>query len=161
MGAFAEMSSGTYAIIGLISSVLANKHCSFSDDKPSEAEGMFIQRLYRSLGLAVHLGWARFLVDRYRNLVEIPAPTREGPGDGRHHFAQPLTTKARSSTRTITALTTPISVVGGLCFDARFSQLIAEPEPPSGVGRKKKTRRHGKRGGQGSMMLMSCHFDSS
>jgi hypothetical protein len=26
---FAEMSSGTYAIAGLISSVLANEHCSF------------------------------------------------------------------------------------------------------------------------------------
>jgi hypothetical protein len=31
---------------------------------------MFTQRLYRSLGLAAHLGWARLLVDRYRDLVE-------------------------------------------------------------------------------------------
>ena len=29
---------------------------------------MFTQRLYRSLGLAAHLGWARLLVDRYRDL---------------------------------------------------------------------------------------------
>ena len=43
--------------------------------------------LYRSLGLAAHLGWARLLVDRYRDLVEVPAPTREGPVGGRHHFA--------------------------------------------------------------------------
>ena len=41
----------------------------------------------RSLGLAAHLGWARLLVDRYRDLAEIPAPTREGPGSGRRHFA--------------------------------------------------------------------------
>jgi hypothetical protein len=34
-----------------------------------------------------HLGWARLLVDRYRDLVEVPAPTREDPGGGRHHFA--------------------------------------------------------------------------
>jgi hypothetical protein len=39
----------------------------------------------------------------------------------------PPTTKARSSTRTATALTTPISVVGGLCFNVCFSQL--EPKP--------------------------------
>jgi hypothetical protein len=24
---------------------------------------------------------------RYRDLVEVPAPTREDPGGGRHHFA--------------------------------------------------------------------------
>jgi hypothetical protein len=80
------MPPGTYAIAGLISSVLANENCSFFTDKPSEAKSMFTQRLYRSLGLAAHLGWARLLVDRYRDLVEIPAPTREGPG-GRHHFS--------------------------------------------------------------------------
>jgi hypothetical protein len=48
---------------------------------------MFTQRLYRSLGLAAHLGWARLLVDRYRDLVEVPAPTCEDPRGGRHHFA--------------------------------------------------------------------------
>jgi hypothetical protein len=48
---------------------------------------MFTQRLYRSLGLAAHLGWARLLVDCYRDLVEIPAPTREDPGGGIRHFA--------------------------------------------------------------------------
>ena len=87
VGAFAEMSPDTYAIADLISSVLADEHCSFFADKPSEAKSMFTQRLYRSLGLAAHLGWARLLVDRYRDLVEVPAPTREDPGGGRHHFA--------------------------------------------------------------------------
>ena len=83
----------TLAIADLISSVLANEHCSFFADKPSEAKGMFTQRLYRSLGLAAHLGWARLLVDRYRDLVEVPAPTREDPGGGRH--TSPPTTKMR------------------------------------------------------------------
>jgi hypothetical protein len=50
----------------------------------------------------------------------------------------PPPTKARSSTRTTTALTTPTSVVGDLCFDARFSQL--EPKPPSGGRQKKKKK---------------------
>jgi hypothetical protein len=81
------MSPDTYVIADLISSVLANEHCSFFADKPSEAKTMLTQRLYRSLGLAAHLGWTRLLVDRYRDLVEVPAPTREDPGGGRHHYA--------------------------------------------------------------------------
>jgi hypothetical protein len=81
------MSPGTYAIAGLISPVLANEHRSFFADKPSEAKVMFTQRLYCSLGLAAHLGWARLLVDCYRDLVEVPAPTCEVPRGGRHHFA--------------------------------------------------------------------------
>jgi hypothetical protein len=48
---------------------------------------MFTQQLYRSLRLAALLGWARLLVDRYRDLAEVSAPTREDPGGGRHHFA--------------------------------------------------------------------------
>jgi hypothetical protein len=44
------------AIADLTSSALANEHFSFFTDKPSEAKGVFIQRLYRSLGLAAHLG---------------------------------------------------------------------------------------------------------
>jgi hypothetical protein len=58
------MSPDTYAIADLVSSVLANEHFSFFADKPSEAKGMFTQRLYRSLGLAAQLGWVRLLVDR-------------------------------------------------------------------------------------------------
>jgi hypothetical protein len=53
--AFAEMSPYTSAIADLISSVVANIHISFFADKPSKAKGIFIQRLYRSLGLAAHL----------------------------------------------------------------------------------------------------------
>ena len=82
-----ELKKKKSSIADLISSVLANEHCSFFADKPSEAKGMFTQRLYRSLGLAAHLGWARLLVDRYRDLVEVPAPTREDPRGGRRRFA--------------------------------------------------------------------------
>jgi hypothetical protein len=78
VGALAEMSPGTYAIADLTSSVLANEHFLFFADKPSEAKGMFTQRRHRSLG------WVRLLVDRYRDLVKAPAPTREDPGGGRH-----------------------------------------------------------------------------
>jgi hypothetical protein len=52
VGAFVEMPPDTYAIAGLIPSALANEHRLFFADKPSEAKGMFTQRLYRSLGVA-------------------------------------------------------------------------------------------------------------
>jgi hypothetical protein len=48
VGAFAEMSPDTYAIADLTSSVLANEHCSFFVDRPSEAKGMLTQRLSNS-----------------------------------------------------------------------------------------------------------------
>jgi hypothetical protein len=124
------MSPDTYAIAGLISSALANEHCSFFADKPSEAKSMFTQRFYRSLGLAAQLGWARLLIDRYCDVVEIPASIREGPG-GCH----PPTTRARSGTRTTIALTTLNNVAGGLCSDMCLSQL--EPVPPSEGAHKK------------------------
>jgi hypothetical protein len=46
--AFAEVSSDTNAIAGLNSYVFAKEHCSFFDDKPSKAKGMFTQRLSNS-----------------------------------------------------------------------------------------------------------------
>jgi hypothetical protein len=114
---------------GLISSVLANEHGPFFTGKLSEAKGMFTQRLYRSLGLAAHLGWARLLVDRYRDMFEVPAPTREGHG-GRHHFTPD--DEGAFEYGNYQSPATPTSVVGDLCFDACFSQLDVEPEPPSG-----------------------------
>jgi hypothetical protein len=39
VGAFAEMPLDNYTIADLVSSVLANKHCSFFAVKPSEANG--------------------------------------------------------------------------------------------------------------------------
>jgi hypothetical protein len=83
--AFAEIPPGTYALAGPTSSVLANEYCLFFADRPSEAKSMLTQRLYRSLGLAAHFGWACLLTDRCQDLVEIPAPSRQGLG-GRHHF---------------------------------------------------------------------------
>ena len=45
---------------------------------------MYTQRIRRSLGLAAHLGWARLLSDRLRDLVQTPAfprnTTSSAPG---------------------------------------------------------------------------------
>jgi hypothetical protein len=56
------MSPGTSAIADLIFPVLANEHFSFSADKSSKVKEMITQRLYRSLVLVAHLGWARLLL---------------------------------------------------------------------------------------------------
>ena len=88
VGAFAEMPSGTYAIADLVASVLAEEHCSYYSEKPSEAKALFTQQLYRSLGLTAHLGWARLLVDRFRDLVQAPAAAGQHTSGARapHHF---------------------------------------------------------------------------
>ena len=68
--------------------VLAEEHCSYYSEKPSEAKALFTQQLYRSLGLTAHLGWARLLVDRYRDLVQAPAAAGQHTSGARapHHF---------------------------------------------------------------------------
>ena len=89
VGAFAEVSPDIYAISDLVASVLADEHCSYFSEKPSAAKAMFTQKLYRSLGLTAHLGWARLLVDRYRDLVQIPAAARQQTSSRHntpHHF---------------------------------------------------------------------------
>ena len=83
VGAFAEMSPDTYMIADLVASVLAEEHCSYYCEPPSDAKAMYTNRLYRSLGLAAHLGWARLLVDRYRDLVEQPLPARQKTASAR------------------------------------------------------------------------------
>lgn len=77
IGAFGEVSSDTYAISDLVASALAAEHCSYFADQPSSVKAMFTERLYRSVGLTAHLGWARLLVDRFRDLVELPVPSRQ------------------------------------------------------------------------------------
>ena len=77
------MSKDTYIITDLIASVLAEEHCSYFFEAPSAAKGLFTQRLYRSLGLSSHLGWARLLLDRYQDLVETPhLQSQRTSGDG-------------------------------------------------------------------------------
>ena len=88
VGAFAELSPDTCAIADLVAAVLAEEHCSYFSEGQSAAKALFTQQLYRSLGLTAHLGWARLLVDRYRDLVQIPAATNQQTSSSRtpHHF---------------------------------------------------------------------------
>ena len=47
-----------------------------SSTSPRRSKGIFTQRIRRSLGLAVHRGWAKLLLDRCRDLVEDPRQPR-------------------------------------------------------------------------------------
>ena len=72
-GAFAEMSPDVYAIIDLMATALTCEHLSYYDAHPSVVKGMFQQRICRSLGLAAHLGWARFVIDRTKANTRYPS----------------------------------------------------------------------------------------
>ena len=84
VGAFGEMSEHVYAIVDLVATLLGEEHCRTYSDKPATAKAMYTQRIRRSLGLAAHLGWARLLSDRLRDLVQTPAfprnTTSSAPG---------------------------------------------------------------------------------
>ena len=80
LGAFGEMSEHVYDITDLAADLLAEKHCSTYNDEPKDVKTMFIQRIRRSVGLTAHLGWARLLLDRLRDLVQIPGASTHTSG---------------------------------------------------------------------------------
>ena len=69
------MSTDVHSIADFIALVQAEKYCSFYNESLADAKGMLMQRLYRTLGLTAHLGWARLLLDRSRDLVDYPDAT--------------------------------------------------------------------------------------
>ena len=73
-GALAEMPPDVYAAIDLVATALTCEHFSYYDAYPSEVKGMFQQRIYRSLGLSAHLGWARLVIDRTKANTRYPTP---------------------------------------------------------------------------------------
>ena len=57
-----------------IEALLARSHFFASVIDASVVKGMFQQRIYRSLGLAAHLGWARLVIDRTKANIRYPNP---------------------------------------------------------------------------------------
>ena len=61
------------------------EHLALFDGAMNESKQMFTQQIRRSVGLAVHRGWAKLLLDRYRDLVQDSrqprAYTREADED--------------------------------------------------------------------------------
>ena len=74
------MSPDVYAIIDLVATALTQEHLSYYDAYPSVVKGISQQRIYRPLGLAAHLGWARLVIDRTKANIRYPAPaTAQAP----------------------------------------------------------------------------------
>ena len=69
VGACAELSSAFHVIIDLIASQLAGGHPLFFDIDHGTCKSIFLQQIRRSLGLALHRGWAKLMLDRCRHLI--------------------------------------------------------------------------------------------
>ena len=77
------MSTDVHIITDLIASLLAAEHRSFFNEEPSGVKAMFTERLYRSIGLSAHRGWARLLINRFEAYVETPStPLQSTRGTG-------------------------------------------------------------------------------
>ena len=76
VGAFGEVSSQIRDLTDLVACELSAEYLAFFDIAKKESKGIFTQRIRRSLGLAVHRGWAKLLLDRCRDLVEDPRQPR-------------------------------------------------------------------------------------
>ena len=73
VGTFAKMPPDVYATIDLVATAITQEHLSYYDACPSVVKGMFQQRIYRSLGLSAHLGWARLVIDRTKTHIRHPS----------------------------------------------------------------------------------------
>ena len=76
VGAFGEVSSHIRDLADVVACELSAKYLAFFDIAKKESKGIFTQRIRRSLGLAVHRGWAKLLLDRCHDLVEDPRQPR-------------------------------------------------------------------------------------
>ena len=94
------MSPDVYAIIDLVATALTKEHLSYYDACPSVVKGTFQQRIYRSLGLSAHLGWARLVIDRTKTHIRHPS-SDNSPDDA--------ATQLRTIPSRMKALPTPIA----------------------------------------------------
>ena len=77
VGAFGEMSSDMYGLADVIAAAMTEDHLQFLKGSAKEIRGMFRQRVLRDWGHAAHLGWARLLHDRRRDLIERHPPSHQ------------------------------------------------------------------------------------
>ena len=69
VGAFGEVSMQVRDLADLVACELNAEHLTLFDGAMNESRQMFTQRNRRSIGLAVHRGWAKMLLGRCRDLV--------------------------------------------------------------------------------------------
>ena len=76
IGALGGVSMQVRDLADLVACELNAKHLALFDGAMKESKQMFTQRTRRSIGLAVHRGWAKLLLDRCRDLVQNPRQPR-------------------------------------------------------------------------------------
>ena len=59
-----------------MASLKNSEHLALFDGAMNESKKMFTQRIRRSIGLVVHRGWAKLLLDRCRDLLQDPRQPR-------------------------------------------------------------------------------------
>ena len=69
-GAYAEPSSAFHVITDLIASQLADEHLQFFDLDHGTCKSISLQQVRRSLGLALHRGWAKLKLGGCRDLAQ-------------------------------------------------------------------------------------------
>eukprot|EP00614_Pseudopedinella_elastica_P024742 CAMPEP_0172645378 /NCGR_PEP_ID=MMETSP1068-20121228/239702_1 /TAXON_ID=35684 /ORGANISM="Pseudopedinella elastica, Strain CCMP716" /LENGTH=174 /DNA_ID=CAMNT_0013459615 /DNA_START=173 /DNA_END=697 /DNA_ORIENTATION=+ len=75
-GAYAVLSRAFHVIIDLIASQLADGHLQFFDFDHEMYKSILLQQVRRCLGLALRRGWAKLMLNRYRDLVQHPNQRR-------------------------------------------------------------------------------------
>ena len=70
VGAFGEVSMQVRDLADLFACELNAEHLALFDDAMNESKQVFTQRMRRSIGLAIHRGWAKLLLGRCRDLVQ-------------------------------------------------------------------------------------------
>ena len=70
VGVFGEGSMQARDLANLVACELNSDHLALFDGAMNESKRMFTQRIRRSIGLAVHRGWAKLLLGRCRGFVQ-------------------------------------------------------------------------------------------
>ena len=72
VGAFGGVSMQVRELADLVACELNAEPLALFDDAMNESKQVFTLRIRRSIGLAVHRGWAKLLLDRCRDLFQDP-----------------------------------------------------------------------------------------
>ena len=117
-GGATKKKTDVYATIDLVATALTCEHLSYYDAYPSVVKGMFQQRIYRSLGLSAHLGWARLVINRTKTHIRHPA---EDDASENGSFANPDRASAFKQAKLAAKK------------DARKAAAAAQPAPNGGA----------------------------
>ena len=70
MGAYGGVSASIYELMKSVLEQEVAQYCSTYNMRQAQAENLIKLKMFRELGLSIHRGWARVLIDRTLYLVE-------------------------------------------------------------------------------------------